>query len=273
MFGASTKPVAKVEEKKSSSKPLLSGTKYKGKITVKPDGAATLASTLSSKLRKSGTAFVDFSGGDLSNAKLGINDLQVLDDLVGSVEWTSSKKAGKLKLVSSHVKDVTITATPTLPLPADLTKVDVKVEAKKKLDFADAKVTVMPLAKQGTLELIKKLDSKLCKQAKLVLDSSKQNGTLTLNTPTKRQFDLDHSLELKVVATKEGVGTAECLYTAGVTKDLSAKLLLNKEKKGKLSAEYKISSDLKAIAECPITALNAQGLGKPTFTIETTYQF
>ena len=37
-------------------------------------------------------AYLDFSGGDVSNAKVGIKDLKVLDNVQGSVEWSNSKK-------------------------------------------------------------------------------------------------------------------------------------------------------------------------------------
>jgi hypothetical protein len=249
----------------------MQNTEYKSKINI--GEKHSLTNTISAKLDKSGTAFVDFDGGDLSNAKVGIKDLNVLDDLVASVEWTNSKKAGKLKLVSTRIDNVTITAEPNLPLPADLSTVKVEVQAKQSLDICDAKVTVNPLARTATLELVKALDHQLCKEAKLEVNATSQNGTLTLTTPTKRQMDIDHSLELKLVASKSGLDSAQCVYKAGVTDELSAKLTLKDNKTGSLSADYKLGPNMKAVAEMPITSLNAQGLGKPTFTIDTTYEF
>lgn len=273
MFGApKTVAVTKTEEPKKKTA-MLAGTKYTGKVTVKPGGDAAVSSQFSSKLRKSGTAYLDFSGGDVSNAKVGIKDLKVLDNVQGSVEWSNSKKTGKLKLVSSHIENVKITAEPSLPLPSDLSTVPVIVEAKKSLDIGDATVKVNPLARTATLDLIKKLDHKLCSQVKLSVDATKQTGTLTLNTPKTRQMDIDHSLEVKLVGSKAGLDQAQCVYTAAVTSDLSAKVTLNKDKTGSLSADYKLGPDMKAVASCPITSLSAQGLGKPTFTVETTYEF
>merc|ERR1712167_139995 len=107
---------------------------------------------------------------------------------------------------------------------------------KKSLDVGDVTVKVNPLAR-----------------------------TATLDPPKTRAADIDHSLELKMVGSKAGLDKAECTYTAKVT--------LNKEKKGSISADYKLGPDMKAVATCPITSLSAQGLGKPTFTVETTYEF
>lgn len=255
---------------------MMKDTEYKGKISI--GDKHTLSNRISAKLEKSGMVFLDFNGGDVAAAKVGISKLKLHDKLTGNIEWAPSSKKGHLELTSTHVDKVEVIVKPPLPLPADLMQVDLKIVARPTLDACEVKVTVNPLKKTATIELIKKMNHKLCKQAKLNVNANNQSGVLTLTTPAHRQFDVDHSLELSINhGLNKGSPTANVLYTAGINKELSAKLKLNnvqnKNVDGTLSAELKLSKDTKAVANVPITSLNSQGLGKPTFVIETTYVF
>mmetsp|Transcript_10409 Transcript_10409/g.19760 ORF Transcript_10409/g.19760 Transcript_10409/m.19760 type:complete len:261 (+) Transcript_10409:81-863(+) len=256
-------------------------TQYKGKVIVKGTDlkSSKLVSIFETKLEKSGKAYLEFNGGEIAGCSVGVRDVKVHDKVTGSVNYCPQSKKGKAVISTTAVEGMEIIASPNLPPPASLAEVDIKMITKHKLSNPEleTKLTIYPFKSQGMLEVLKKVDHALLKQAKMTVDSGKQSASLMLVSHTKPLFQFDHSMELTLdgLAVKSKPN-GKILLKTQFNKELSSKVQIDMSSsgsaKGKLMAEYKMGK-LTAVGTVPVTSLSAQGLGQPTFEITSTYDF